>query len=468
MTVTFYSYDKRENSTAIPVAGLELNSVILKEPCDILHPIIRLTPTALGSAAVAPVSYNYARIPKFARYYFIDNWEYVNGCWECHLSIDSLGSWRGSIGATTVFVERAQSAYDGNIVDAMFPATDSYSIQNTAISAPWTGVTLSGGCFVVGIISGDSSGGRIGAVSYYAMNTSELSSLMAFLFSNNIWQSSSIIEIGEGLFKSLFNPFQYIVSCTWFPLTLATIGTTSTTVKLGYWDTGISAHSVSLYVTGVLTNHATLPDHPQAATRGNYLNFAPYSDYTLYLPPFGAIPLDSAYRARGNVVHFDCHIDILTGESTLRVGFRTTNGNVAYCTERTALLGVPVQLAQILSDYSHSLQTLTNPPQSLVGVATAAATAVCMSAVEASAPKVSTSGATGSLVNFVMSPVIVSKFAQITGASVSILGRPLLAQRTVNTLSGYIKCKNPRISAPCMLSEKTMIERFMSEGFYYE
>jgi hypothetical protein len=91
-----------------------------------------------------------------------------------------------------------------------------------------------------------------------------------------------------------------------------------------------------------------------------------------------------------------------------------------------------------------------------------------MSAVEASAPKVSTSGATGSLVNFVMSPVIVSKFAQITGASDSILGRPLLAQRTVNTLSGYIKCKNPRISAPCLLAEKNMIERFMSEGFYYE
>jgi len=467
MHVTLYSYNKRVNSTAVPDAGLDLTEVVLKDPTDILYPVLRITPTAIGSPTVAPVAYNYAHIAKFQRYYFIDNWVYVGGCWEANLSIDALGSWRGVIASTSAFVERAESDYNGAVIDAMFPATDNYSIINTAISAPWTGLTISGGCFILGVISGESVGGRIGAVTYYAMTTAELSSLMQFLFSNNIWQSSSITEVGEGLYKSLFNPFQYIVSCMWMPLALSAVATTSTTVKVGYWDTGVSAHSVSLYVTGVLTANATLPDHPQIA-RGNYLNFAPYAEYTLYLPPFGVIPLDASFRARGNVVHYDCHIDILTGEATLRVGFRTATGNVAYCTERTALLGVPIQLAQILSDYTHALQTITNPPSSLVGVATATATALCLSAVEANTPKVSTTGATGSLVNFVINPVIVTRFATITGASDNILGKPLLTQRVINTLSGYIKCKNPRISAPCMLSEKTMIEQYMAEGFYYE
>lgn len=467
MIVTLYNFAKKNNSTAVPESGTNFQNVILKEPTDILNPRIRFTAAGLNAVTTAPIFYNYARISKFSRYYFISNWEYIGGCWECSLSVDVLASWKAIIGASSAYVERAESAYNGEIIDAMFPATNNFNIVNVAISSPWAGVTLSGGCFIVGVISGNSSGGRIGAITYYAMTTAELSTLMQFLFSNNIWASSSISEIGEGLYKSLFNPFQYIVSCMWFPLSISAIATGTANIRVGYWDTGISAHTISLYVTGVLTASAQLPNHPQIA-RGAYLNFAPYSDYVLYLPPFGEIPLDAAFRARGNFVHYDCHIDIISGEATLRVGFRTESGNVAYFTERTALLGVPIQLAQILSDYSHSLQTLTNPPASIIGAVTAGATAVCLSAIESQTPKVSTSGATGSLINFVMSPVIVCKFAQISPASDGILGRPLLEQRTVNTLSGYIKCRDVRISAPCMDREKEMIESMMNGGFYFE
>jgi hypothetical protein len=104
----------------------------------------------------------------------------------------------------------------------------------------------------------------------------------------------------------------------------------------------------------------------------------------------------------------------------------------------------------------------------LIGVATTAATALCLSAIESAAPKVSTSGATGALVNFTMAGVIVSKFANITNASDTILGRPLLEQRTISSLSGFIKCRDAHISAPCLAAERGLIESALNGGFYYE
>ena len=467
MTITMYAnFSKRRNSTLKPEtgSGLDVNCT-LKEPTNFLNPVIIISPAVLGSTAVAPI-YNYVWIPKFFRYYFVDDWTYNGGLWEGTLSVDVMASFKESISGLSCYVERAESAYNGDIIDNMFPATDDYTIQNVSIGCDWAGRTIANGCFIVGIISGENAGGRLGAISYYALTSDELKSLMTFLFSNNIWNSSNITEIGEGLFKSLFNPFQYIVSCMWFPIYINAISTVSKQIQVGYWNTGITAHGVSLYVTGTLSGQATLPDHPQIS-RGAYLNYAPFSDYTLFLPPFGVIPIDASYRAVSDTLYYSAHIDILTGQSTLRVGF-VNNGVAHYFSERTQMLGVPVQLAQILSDYSHSIGMLTNPPSSILGAVINTAGAVVMSAVEAQAPKVSTMGANGSLVNFVMPYGVICKFVHITGASNAILGRPLMETRTISTLSGYIKCRDVFANVPCLGPEKTMIEGIMTGGFYYE
>lgn len=464
MIVTLYNYNKRENSTAIPSAGLDLDSVILKEPTNVLNPVLRITPSVMGSATIAPVVYNYAHIQKFQRYYFIDNWEYVGGCWECSLSVDVLGSWRGIIGTTSAYVERAESAYDGNIIDMMFPATTDYDVVNSPLASSWYSVAPSGGTFVLGCIN-HATRGKVGAITYYALTSAQLGNLLNYLFSSNIFNSSSITEIGEGLFKSLFNPFQYIVSCLYFPLGLEAFGSESTTIEVGYWDTLlpgtlVTSLSEQTFITGAF------PSHPQAETRGDFLNYAPYAYYTLHIPPFGAVSIDSSFRRYGDYIRCQVFIDHITGQAICRPGIsRSAQGGTVsiWAGEVTGMFGVPIQLAQIASDYIGALGSAA----STGGIAGLISGAV-QTAVSAFAPSVNSTGVNGSFIMSVAPAGLISNFAKITGASDSILGRPLMQQRTISTLSGYIKCRDVHISAPCFREEKGRIEQYMMEGFYYE
>lgn len=467
MIVNLFQFSKRNNSTKLPQSGsgVEFSNIVLKEPTDFLNPVIRFTASGLGGTTVAPIIYNYAHIPKFARYYFVNDWNYVGGCWECSLSVDALGSWKASVGTTTAYIERAESAYNGNIIDGMFPATTDYDIEYSALSSPWNGLAPSGGSYVVGVVNTTAST-RVGAVTYYALSQSQLSGLITYLYGNSIFTASNITEIGEGLWKSIFNPMQYIVSCMWLPFNQYSLGRTTATITLGYWSTNQSGVLVDL-LEGITHITGTLPNHPQASTRGSYLNYSPFSYYTIYIPPFGAISMDSSYRSVGRYLRCPVTHDNITGQATLRIGVSATeNGQPYWANEVSGMLGVPIQLSQVMSDYSSLLSGATGllTGGGLGGLLSGAV----QSAVESFKPSVNASGTNGSFNMVNTSPGVISAFTRITSSSNSIKGRPLMDERTINTLSGYIKCSNVKFSAPCLSGEKDLIESYMNEGFYYE
>ena len=243
MIVNFYSFQKKKNSTAQPniSSATTLTSVQLKDDTGIMNPVLLINPNnAALPVPFVPSGFNYANIPSFGRYYFVTDWTWKKGLWECALSVDVLASFRTAIGNTSAYVERSAYASNGNIIDNLYPAKTDVQITSATIATSWANVAPSGGCYVLGLINYQPAN-HIGAVTYYAMTSANLNSLLAFLFSNNIYQAGSITEIGEDLFKSLFNPFQYVVSCMWFPAAASTYGSTQTTVKVGYWDTGVRA-----------------------------------------------------------------------------------------------------------------------------------------------------------------------------------------------------------------------------------
>jgi hypothetical protein len=130
------------------------------------------------------------------------------------------------------------------------------------------------------------------------------------------------------------------------------------------------------------------------------------------------------------------------------------------------MFGVPIQLAQIQSDYMGAIGSAISGAAA-GGIAGLLAGAV-QSAVSAYAPTVNTSGTNGSFIMSVAPAGLIANFAQITGASDSILGRPLMQQRTISSLSGFIKCRDAHISAPCLAAERGLIESALNGGFYYE
>lgn len=472
MNVRMYNFEKRKNSTKQPVVtDATMFSVTLKDSTSVLNPTLLFNPGNAGfTNPFNPSQFNYCHIPYFSRYYFVRDWRFLNGVWECDLMVDVLASFKTAIGLTSSYILRSASAYDGTIIDGRYPATSQVTIQRITLVSPWWNVAPSGGCYVVGIVNNVGSG-NVGSVCYYVLTSSELARLLNWMFSSSIFNASSISEIGEGLFKSIFNPFQYIVSANWFPFSLNSIASsTSAHIVVGYWDSGIDAQIIgSLAQNTPITG--TIPVHPQSATRGNYLNYAPYTTLTMYIEPFGAIPIDTSFRNIGNYIFSTAYIDHITGEALLRVAITedsTHLDNSRIITERTAKISVPIQLAQVASDYvgtiSGGLQTIG----SLVSGNVLGIGAGILNALESSMPKVASMGINGSFSMTIPSPTLVCEFRRIASENLSENGRPLLDTRTINTLSGFIQCGEADHAFSSFGTENDDINAYLSSGFFYE
>ena len=66
MNVIFYSHLKRSNSTKLPSGGTEI-ACVLKDDCSVISPVLEIKTATLPD-------YNYAYIPDFGRYYYVNDW----------------------------------------------------------------------------------------------------------------------------------------------------------------------------------------------------------------------------------------------------------------------------------------------------------------------------------------------------------------------------------------------------------
>ena len=471
MNVYLYKVNKRPNSTyqPLPTAGKSFTCQI-KDECSFITPVLRFTPDNLVSGTFSPSAYNYAQIAYWQRFYYITDWTYINGSWEATLSVDVLASFKGEIGSTSAYVVRASSSSDGSVIDTLYPAKTNYDIRSINVATSWYNVAPTGGCYVLGCINYNNNY-KVGAVSYYALTSNSLAGVLNYLFTDNIFYSSNIYEIGAGLYKSMFNPFQYIVSCIWFPFSDTAFGLGSNTehVKVGYWDTGVDGIPV-IYLAEKTFATATIPDHPQIS-RGTYLNYDPYTRMTLYIPPFGSIPVDTNFRTRGNYLYCPVFIDHITGQATLRVNICQDSNHLVDSypiTERTAMFGVPIQLAQVMPDYMASLQAVGNTMGSALTGNLLGAISSAVSAVASQMPRVSTLGTNGSFIECLQYPTLIMEFLQITDEDLTEFGRPLCQVKTLSTLSGYIRCGEDYHSFSATKTETDQINQYLKSGFFYE
>ena len=278
--------------------------------------------------------------------------------------------------------------------------------------------------------------------------------------------------MSEGLYKSLFNPFQYIVSCTAFPFALESFAGSSVhtaNIKVGYWDPGISAVVVEAIAQKTYIT-ATIPNHPQIA-RGAYLNRAPYTKLTLYAAPFGVIPVDPDVLSIGNYLRCPVFIDNITGVATLRVAISVSSSSLSenrIVSERTAQIGVPIQLAQLLPDYVGTISAGAGALSSLLTGNIGGLVSNALSAVSCSMPAVSTNGANGSFIAVHPQPTLIVEHYPLTNEDNTEFGRPLCDTRSINSLSGYIKCTETDHAFGCTEYERTKICAYMKNGFFYE
>lgn len=139
LTVEFFSFSKRKNSTAIPTGAASTTaSVLLKEDTTLENPIFILNTSSIAEFAL----YNYIHVSDFGRYYFIDSRTYKTGSQiEIVCSVDALASFKTEIlNASGVYIEYSStpSTYiiDGRIQRLTRPVvTENYAaLPNTTFT----------------------------------------------------------------------------------------------------------------------------------------------------------------------------------------------------------------------------------------------------------------------------------------------------------------------------------------------
>lgn len=496
MIITFYQFSKRNNSTKKPTGeGTDLTGD-LKQDTSIITPQILISPIQGG---IAPSSlYNYAYIAKFARYYFVSDWVWIGNMWQVNLRLDVLASWRASIGSSSQYVTRSASAYNLNITDTIYPATVDYSISSIALTNVFQPV-IANGIWVIGVIGGSTSN-SFGAITYYAFTTRQIGWLKGFLFSDDyINNSIQASDISAGLLKSIYNPYQYIASCMYYPvLPSAVSGSTVSAIKFGWWTVDIPEGSRPIEISisslqAVSTLTITVPRHPQIS-RGNYLKHSPYTQYTLYFPPWGLIPIDSGAFDVATDCRVEIQLDFVTGVGNLLIKAVSNQQVLATIYQEAKQIGVPVQLAGMIVDVSQSqMQNVAMiKGAGLIGdLGQSAAKHISSgdwggvwsdiqdfaggtkksfidNASDFLIPSVHTGGVNGGIAVYNQQPGFMAKFYKITGENLAHYGRPLCENRTINTLSGFILCADADIAIPGTLEERSAIVNYLNSGFFWE
>lgn len=471
MQATFYQFAKRTNSTKRPSGGQELG-IDLKAPCNIINPEIKIATQS------DPTGYNYCYLPTFSRYYWVKNWTYSGGLWVASLTVDTLASYREQIGNSTEYVVRSSAKSDPKIIDNLYPTKANITTRTLyANSTPFTDDPESGsqGFFVMAVNAPGyvSFGGAI----YLAMSSTTFQKLMAALLQNTDYLNISADEISSNLTKALFNPIQYISKAFWMPCGNTAIGIPINEIPVGWWkmqNVGNAYVISNNNDKSVFTFSISTPHHPQHITRGVYTDGAPYSEYTLYCPPFGEIKLNANLFVLQSTLYCRLTVDHRTGDAILDLSFNKDFDTIFFST--TGNVSVPVQLAQIATNVDE-LASLGGLIQTAVGAVAGGIQSFfgggdvingISSGAQQMTVKSQSKGGGASVAKYGITPYLTGAFYELVDDNNEHHGRPLCQRVQLFSIPGFMMVDDPDIALPATAAEIDSVRSYMKNGFFLE
>ena len=487
-TLRLYTFSKRPNSTKQPSSGGTDYQVTLIEETSLMNPTFKL------SIATNPIHFNYAFCYEFDRYYFITDITSYQNFWYISCRCDVLASWKTDISAQSHYILRSASDYDEYICDNQYGA----KISETAVKVPISGPLYwgTGHSYVVGITGyAPHTSQQVGSVTYYQMDDVGLYNFVYYLMHNiNDWCDIPTAIFDPSVQEALLNPIQYIVSCVAIPVDFT--GDSTSRIYFGYYYFDIPGtgkyKTLTLGQTVTEENTVTLPKHPQASTRGKFMNAAPFSNYTFHLGPFGDIPLDPADYIDATELRYKITYDMAQGVGRLVVGPAVSGStnimNISYC--GNVMIGAPVQLSQAIinplqaqlswdvgmnnvfttgmgaGNATNSINLANNLVQAQNALQTTYA-----DALQHKFPGCCGVGTPGSFFNFFDNDYgcyLMYKYFTAVDENLAEIGRPLCQTRQISTLSGYVLCQNADAQISGTADEAEQVNAYLNTGFFYE
>ena len=464
--VNLHTLSKRDNSTKQPTGtGTEFNCV-LKSGSGIMHPVLSFD---LGLTS-DPSQYNYAYIPAFERYYFVEEWHFDRALWTASLRVDVLATYKSAIGSSSLYVMRAAGASDGNIIDTLYPAKTGCSYSSDVKTNTWWD-NLS---WVVGVISRSSN---MGSMAYYGMDSANCVTMCQNLQDRSFIITAAngfdITELSDALQLSLVDPIQYVKTCMALPVSindLANIGSLAAVYAYS-WDTQATGYKIlqAPYINKSFT--FTISKHPDTNSRGNYVNASPFTNITLTLPPFGTIDIDTSVTCSASTLTADVRIDPITGK-----GILTVSCNNIVLNRVEAQLGVPISLSSVTRDVLGAAGSIAGGiggaitgglSGNIAGGLSSVFTGIG-NAVGSIMPRASTIGTSGGFATGMGDFRLDHQFFRPVDDDNTHNGRPLCQMKTISSLSGYILVQDGDVTTTGTSAEDAAIRNYLESGFYYE
>lgn len=264
-----------------------------------------------------------------------------------------------------------------------------------------------------------------GFIRLYNPTISQLQALSQYMWSTfdmNAW-------------KKLFaDPMDVFLGLSIIPCPVTT--GVSSHIFVGNVDTGISVSTAASQWAKVDCGYLTIPSFS-----GSYLDYAPFTRVSIYLPYIGdrALDVDSVV---GNTLHVVYYVDIITGACN---AFIEINGSVLYTFSGQCAITIPIAS----NDWSSAISAAVNTSiQIASAMATEGATVpnMTMSMINTAIsgdlkPTVSKSGAVSGMSGFlgIQKPylTIIRPRQALPARQNSFMGYPSFITRTLSSLSGY-------------------------------
>lgn len=504
ISARFYTFNKRNNSTKKPTGTYKNYNVDFKGPVSILTPIIRIHDSAFS------ITYNYCYIPTLGRYYFITDIISDKGFWEIELKCDVLASYKTQIGNISTYVLRSAAQMDGNVIDTIYPVKaneDAHKVygnfgtysDETTITDPFR---LHGAayCYVLGVAARTNTiACQAGSTVYYVMSSTQMQKFMEYLMTDvSEWSDISLSLYDEGVQRALLNPIQYIQSCVMFPFGAVKITncTATHTIRFGTY----TYNDPDEYVAAILyvgDNTSTGPTcqtggtidvtrHPQADTRGMYLNGSPFTEYYVHIGPAGDFQINpnSFIDLDIDTLTVTMKWDLTSGLCRIRIEHELSlaNDNNDPLLDTTVQGGVNINLTQAFTDPLKQGLTLASAagnlissglgfaPGSIGGIMSSTASGVG-SLLENKFPKASGIGTSGAMLNLFNDGsgfYITCKHNLLVDENVTELGSPLCKVKTLSTIPGFILCSGADFGGAGTENERNEINNYLNTGFFYE
>lgn len=455
-TAYFGTFAKHENSTKQPsYQSWASFDVVFKNGADISRPVISL------SADFATISgFNYAVL--LGRFYWIRerNMERSGLC-VIQLEIDPLASWKTEIGSSSLYILRASAADDPNIKDNMYPVLMNPTLNYQSVASSYPDYT--DGYYIINAL-----GTTNNATTLYQMDFDTFRRVISNLFAQAADAQAIGSDYAMAVVNSMFNPIDYINWAAWSPIPFD--DSAVNTMYLGKWSYTVqTGDSIGIIEDSIKTisGQLSIPKHPQES-RGNYLNFYPFTEYILNLQPFGMIPIDPKRVNNLNVVNYYELIDAQSGIASLQLVDENTGSVIENATCKY-LVDIPIGSAAegkglVTSLIGGAAALLTGN----VAAGIAAGASALGSATDFLNPQARSVGAQGSIAAFKTRQGFLSIFHRIAPEDNARNGRPLCQVRTPASLGGFMIAQKGDIEAAAPLPELLTIKNYLETGFYYE